>query len=216
MATSVQDMMLDSLLKASRAAEQITTNVDRAKAFTELANACAMALQTKVTDDIPTVEALKEAPKTAVKKGTKKAAEKVAQSAEEQQTVEETKVVEEMPQPVVKEAKEEPEPEPVKGEQTSAEPAKEESVQSTNPLEDLISDEDLELTDSWTPKALEVLAKEVSIFQGYINKFGDDTEIMMTLIRDATNGQVSSVRGVNPMNIRMVIAYIQQLEQKGQ
>ncbi len=53
MANNVQDMMLDSLLKASRAAEQITPAVDRAKAYTELAKACAMAIQTKGSTDIP-------------------------------------------------------------------------------------------------------------------------------------------------------------------
>lgn len=78
---TVQDIMLDSLVKAQRAAEQIMNNTERAHAFSELATACAAAIKAVTkADDKPAAnavveeKAVEEAPKAAPKRRTRKAA----------------------------------------------------------------------------------------------------------------------------------------------
>lgn len=191
---NVQEVMLDSLLKASRAADQITPAVDRAKAFTELAKACAMALQTKGSMDMPTVEAPKETPKTA-KRSAKKTAAPVAEEKKEEPAESKQQIVQ------ASEAEQQEEQE------TTPEPA---ATEEKTPEQ--LEEEEYDFTTEWTPKACELLEKEISEVQRYFNMFQDDPEAFNSMVSAATEGVSTSIDTITPLNIRIVLQYIQALE----
>ena len=172
---SVKDMMIDSLSKASKAAEQITSNVERAAAFTALANACAVALSTKGDGvEVPataseTVSAPEEKPKKTSKKDT------VKQSAPKK--------------------KKEPVPEP-----------EDESAEET------ASEGEATLTEEWDATAMELLAEEMSEMNRYCEMFSDDEDMLNDMISDATEGTATNRDEVTPLNIKMVVAYLQAKE----
>lgn len=173
---SVKDMMIDSLSKASKAAEQITSNVERAAAFTALANACAVALSTKGDGvEVPatvleTASALEEKTKKTSKKDT------VKQSAP-------------------KKKKEEPAPEP-----------------EEEPVEETAGEGEATLTEEWDATAMELLAEEMSEMNRYCEMFSDDEDMLNDMISDATEGTATNRDEVTPLNIKMVVAYLQAKE----
>lgn len=193
---NVQEVMLDSLLKASRAAEQITPAVERAKAFTELAKACAMALQTKGSMEIPTTEASKETSKTA-KRSTKKTLTPVVEEKKE----EELKV----------------EPEPEQEQKKKQESAPEQSlVDPPAPAEEKTPEqleaEEYDFTNEWTPKACEIMANEIAEIQRYFNMFSGDIATFNSMVSAATEGVSTDIDTITPLNIRIVLQYIKALE----
>lgn len=188
---NVKEVMLDSLLKASRAADQITPAVDRAKAFTELAKACAMALQTKGSMDMPTVETPKETPKTAKRSVKKTAAEeKKEEPAESKQQIVQASETEQQEE-----------------QETTPEPA---VTEEKTPEQ--LEEEEYDFTTEWTPKACELLEKEISEVQRYFNMFQDDPEAFNSMVSAATEGVSTSIDTITPLNIRIVLQYIQALE----
>lgn len=166
---TVRDMMVDSLAKASKAAEQITSSVERAHAFSELAEACASAL------------AVKGAESAEVETPSKKADVPV-----EEKDVKEEK--EEKKAPVKKKVSKKKE----------AEPEEEESH---------------ELTEEWDSYAMETLADEMADLNGYCEQFKDDIEVLNGMIQDATEGVAKTRDDVTPLNIKLVLDYIHQLEE---
>lgn len=212
MANNVQDMMLDSLLKASRAAEQITPAVDRAKAYTELAKACAMAIQTKGSTDIPITESPKEVPKVA-KRSSKKAVPAVEEKKEEPKA--EPEPIQEVTE---EEIQQESEPEPVSiikpksAPVKKVEPVKESEVKAKKTPEEMEAEE-YDLTTEWTPKAYEILAEDIKEVQRYVTMFKNDEESLNAMISAATEGVATSQEDINPLNIRVVLKYIKDLEQ---
>ena len=167
---TVRDMMVDSLAKASKAAEQITSSVERAHAFSELAEACASALAVKGAESAEV--------------DSKKA------EAEEAEVKEEKEEKKEEKKPAKKRAtkKKEPEPEPEEDEEESE-----------------------ELTEEWTTYAMEALADEVAKFEGYCEQFDD--EVINGMISDATEGVAKDRNDVTPLNIKLILDYIHQLEE---
>lgn len=167
---TVRDMMVDSLAKASKAAEQITSSVERAHAFSELAEACASALAVKGAE-------------SAEVDSKKAEAEEVDVNEEKEEKKEEKK-------PTKKRAskKKEPEPEPEEEEEESE-----------------------ELTEEWTTFAMETLADEVAKFEGYCEQFDD--EVINGMISDATEGVAKERNDVTPLNIKLILDYIHQLEE---
>ena len=163
---TVRDMMVDSLAKASKAAEQITSSVERAHAFSELAEACASALAVKGAESAEVDSKKAEAEEVDVKeeKEEKKPAKKRASK------------------------KKEPEPEPEEEEEESE-----------------------ELTEEWTTFAMETLADEVAKFEGYCEQFDD--EVINGMISDATEGVAKERNDVTPLNIKLILDYIHQLEE---
>jgi hypothetical protein len=162
-------MMVDSLAKASKAAEQITSSVERAKAFTDLAEACASALSVK---DVESTEIEASAP---VKK----------EEAEEKKKATPKKEKE------TKKSKKKAEPEP----EAEAE-----------------EKEEHELTEEWDSYAMETLAEEMAKFEAYRDQFEEDEDTLNELISDATEGTAKNVSDVNPLNIKLILDYIKQLE----
>ena len=167
---TVRDMMVDSLAKASKAAEQITSSVERAHAFSELAEACASALAVKGAESADVDSKTAEA-------------EEVDVNEEKEEKKEEKK-------PTKKRAskKKEPEPEPEEEEEESE-----------------------ELTEEWTTFAMETLADEVAKFEGYCEQFDD--EVINGMISDATEGVAKERNDVTPLNIKLILDYIHQLEE---
>jgi len=172
---TVREMMVDSLSKAGKAAEQITDNVSRANAFTALAQACAAALGVVKNDtaEVATVPD-DEKPKKAPKK------ESVKQSAP-------TKKKKEEPKP-------EPEPEEVEEEEEA-------------------TDEEITFTEEWTTEAMEALSGEAAEFNRYCEMFADDVDMLNAMISDATEGTAQCRDDVNPLNIKMVVAYLRAQEE---
>lgn len=168
---TVRDMMVDSLAKASKAAEQITSSVERAHAFSELAEACASALAVKGAESAEVDSKKTEAEEAEVKE------EKQEEKKEEKK-------------PTKKRAtkKKEPEPEPEEDEEESE-----------------------ELTEEWTTYAMEALADEVAKFEGYCEQFDD--EVINGMISDATEGVAKDRNDVTPLNIKLILDYIHQLEE---
>jgi hypothetical protein len=166
---TVREMMVDSLAKASKAAEQITSSVERAKAFTDLAEACASALSVK---DVESTEIEASAP---VKK----------EEAEEKKKATPKKEKE------TKKSKKKAEPEP----EAEAE-----------------EKEEHELTEEWDSYAMETLAEEMAKFEAYRDQFEEDEDTLNELISDATEGTAKNVSDVNPLNIKLILDYIKQLE----
>jgi hypothetical protein len=164
---TVREMMVDSLAKASKAAEQITSSVERAKAFTDLAEACASALSVK---DVESTEIEASAP---VKK----------EEAEEKKKATPKKEKE------TKKSKKKAEPEPEAEEK-----------------------EEHELTEEWDSYAMETLAEEMAKFEAYRDQFEEDEDTLNELISDATEGTAKNVSDVNPLNIKLILDYIKQLE----
>lgn len=167
---TVRDMMVDSLAKASKAAEQITSSVERAHAFSELAEACASALAVKGAESAEV--------------DSKKVEAEEAEIKEEKEEKKEEK------KPAKKRAtkKKEPEPEPEEEEEESE-----------------------ELTEEWTTYAMEALADEVAKFEGYCEQFDD--EVINGMISDATEGVAKDRNDVTPLNIKLILDYIHQLEE---
>lgn len=170
---TVREMMVDSLAKASKAAEQITSSVERAKAFTDLAEACASALSVK---DVESTEIEASAP---VKK----------EEAEEKKKATPKKEKE------TKKSKKKAEPEPEPEAETEAE-----------------EKEEHELTEEWDSYAMETLAEEMAKFEAYRDQFEEDEDTLNELISDATEGTAKNVSDVNPLNIKLILDYIKQLE----
>jgi hypothetical protein len=166
---TVREMMVDSLAKASKAAEQITSSVERAKAFTDLAEACASALSVK---DVESTEIEASAP---VKK----------EEAEEKKKATPKKEKE------TKKSKKKAEPEP----EAEAE-----------------EKEEHELTEEWDSYAMETLAEGMAKFEAYRDQFEEDEDTLNELISDATEGTAKNVSDVNPLNIKLILDYIKQLE----
>lgn len=192
---TVQDVMLDAIVKASRAAEQITTSVDRNRAFVELAKACAMAIQTKGVTELPTSEIPKETPKT-VKRNRKTA---TAEEKKEEPKVEQEPKAQQEEQPVQ-------ESEPV---QESA--SKQEGEKTPEQLEE----EEYDFTTEWTPKACELMEKEIVEVQRYYNMFANDIETFNSMVSAATEGVSTDIDTITPLNIRIVLQYIKNLEAEG-
>jgi len=213
MANSVQDLMLQSLLKAGRAAEQITAAVDRAKAYTELAKACAMAIQTKEKDtviEMPVAETPKEMPKTA-KRSTKKAA--TAAPATEEEKAEEPAVKEESvaeEQPVAEEQSQQESVPESKQEESAQQSEEQPKAQEKTPEE--LEAEEYDFTDEWTPKACEIMAAEIEEIQRYFNMFQDDPAAFNEMVSAATEGVSTDIDTITPLNIRIVLQYIKNLE----
>lgn len=196
---SVQDMMLDSLLKASRAAEQITPAVERCRAYTELAKACAAAIETKGSTEILNAEAPKEVPKTA-----KRASRKVVQPAEEKK-VEEIKAEEaKVEEPVV----EEKQPEAVDIKEPEVQ---EPDIQQKEKTPEQLEEEEYDFTTEWTPKACELLEKEINEVQRYYGMFANDLESFNAMVVAATEGASVDLDSITPLNIRVVLKYIKDL-----
>lgn len=192
---NVQEVMLDSLLKASRAAEQITPAVERAKAFTELAKACAMALQTKGSMEIPTTEASKETSKTA-KRSTKKALTPVVEEKKEE------------------ELKVEPEQEQKKKQESAPEEQSliDSSASAEEKTPEQLEAEEYDFTNEWTPKACEIMANEIAEIQRYFNMFQSDITTFNSMVSAATEGVSTDIDTITPLNIRIVLQYIKALE----
>ena len=169
---SVKDMMIDSLSKASKAAEQITNSVERAAAFTALANACASALNTKGDGGEVSASETVANPEEKTKKASKK--DTVKQSA-----------------PKKKKEKSAPEPEEETAEETT---------------------EEVTFTEEWDATAMELLAEEMSEMNRYCEMFSDDEDTLNEMISDATDGTATNREEVTPLNIKMVIAYLQAQE----
>lgn len=166
---TVREMMVDSLAKASKAAEQITSSVERAKAFTDLAEACASALSVK---DVESTEIEAGAP---AKKEEAEEKKKAAPKKEKE----------------TKKSKKKAEPEP----EAEAE-----------------EKEEHELTEEWDSYAMETLAEEMAKFEAYRDQFEEDEDTLNELISDATEGTAKNVSDVNPLNIKLILDYIKQLE----
>ena len=198
---TVQDVMLDAIVKASRAAEQITTSVDRNRAFVELAKACAMAIQTKGVTELPTSEIPKEIPKT-VKRSRKTA------TAEEKK--EEPKVEQE-PQ-----AQQEPDVQQEEQLAQESEPVQESALeQEKEKTPEQLEEEEYDFTTEWTPKACELMEKEIVEVQRYYNMFANDIETFNSMVSAATEGVSTDIDTITPLNIRIVLQYIKNLEAEG-
>lgn len=174
---TVKEMMVESLSKAGKAADQITDNMSRATAFTALAQACAAALSVSKSDgsEVVTSTLVEEAEKP--KKAPSKK-DTVKQSAPK------------------KKKEEEPVPES----------ATEEEEQTANTTEEPT------LTDEWDATAMELLANEMAEFNRYCEMFADDDDVLNDMISDATEGTAKNREDVTPLNIKMVVAYLQAQE----
>lgn len=196
---TVQEIMIDSIAKAYRAAEQITTNVDRAKAFTDLATACATALGIKPAEETEVA---------AMPTTTTPAAKTVKRSSK--------KVVEEQ-QPKVDEKPATPVPEPAK-------PVKETGAEKPDVKEtkaDIKEDQAKEevseenFTEEWTLNALEYFKEDIDEIERYQSMFRDDPDSLNKMIFEATQGNCNDINEITPLNIRLILSFIQSLEQQG-
>ena len=204
MANSVQDVMLDAIVKASRAAEQITTAVDRNKAYVELAKACAMAIQTKGVTELPTSELPKETPKTAKRSRKTTTAE---EKKEEPKIEQEPEVQQEEQSVQSSETVVEPVPE--------QKPQKDQPVQEQEKTPEQLEEEEYDFTTEWTPKACELMEKEIVEVQRYYNMFSNDVETFNSMVSAATEGVSTNIETITPLNIRIVLQYIKNLEAEG-
>lgn len=219
---TVQEIMLDSLVKAQRAAEQIMNNTERAHAFSELATACAAAIRANNTASAVVEEKVEDAPKTsAPKRRTRKAA---AEPAKEE-VVPEQEAVQPVSEP--EQPKEEiiPDPEPVQEEAQEAVPAStlvQESAKevitppsvsesapvqettdsaATTPMPDSAPEEPV--YEQWTPQAMQALEPYINKLQGFINAYGN--EAVRALINNATHGRVTEPNQISPMEIKLIV-----------
>lgn len=228
---TVQDIMLDSLVKAQRAAEQIMNNTERAHAFSELATACAAAIRANNTASAVVEEKAEDAPKTsAPKRRTRKAA--ATEIVKEEPVVEQditaapvTEQSKEDKEEVSKPVQEEviPDPDPIPDEEpkevTTQPPVSEsapvqeavtipeaapasESVQEETPP---AAEEEPPLTDQWTPQAVQAMRPYVEKLQKFINDYGMDP--VRAMIYNATDGKISEPNDVTPLNIKLILEY---------
>ena len=186
---TLKDIMLESISKAITATEAITDPMYKAKAFLDLANMCSIIAQQVGLDTELTVEQTKSevAPRTTATRRRKVAAveepKTVTESVEAKQKVEQS--------------------EPIKKAQEKK------TVKTTEELDA----EECEFTEKWTPNALEYFATDIEEIQRYNDMFADDIESFNKVISDATNGTATEVNQVNPLNIRLVLSYIRNLEE---
>ena len=216
---TVQEIMLDSIVKAYRSAEQITINTDRAKAFTDLATACAAALGTAkpAAEDtaVTTVPAAATPAAKTVKRSSKKAAEP---SAEEQKTVEQPPAAAAEPEKSAakeEEKVEEPAAE-AKPDIKAEEKAKEEdkTKEKEKDSDDTKTEEDF--SEEWTLNALDYFKEEINEMERYQDMFSDDVNSLNKMIQEATEGHCNDVDDITPLNIRLILAFIKNLEEQGQ
>lgn len=210
---TVQEIMIDSIAKAYRAAEQITTNVDRAKAFTELATACASALGTAKSVAEDTAVAAMPPAATPAAKTVKRSSKKAAEPSSE-----ETKPVAQE-QPTEPEKTTEPE-QPVVQEDKAAETVsdiKEDKVKEQEETEKKTDDKAEEnFSDEWTLNALDYFKEEISEMERYQDMFSEDVNSLNKMIQEATEGHCNDVDDITPLNIRLILAFIKNLEEQGQ
>lgn len=208
---TVQEVMLIALNKAARASEQITPSLERAKAFTELAKACAMAIQTKAVKDISSIELSDvEMPKEVqkAKRNTKRVVEEKTEPAalpesEEQKPVEEKPVE---PEPIAKDFEQQIAPYQEKVSETE--------VQKQEKAPEEIEAEEYDFTNEWTPKAMELLDPQIKEIERYAEMFSDDISVFNAMVTAATHGASVNMDSITPLNIRIVLQYIQNLEKE--
>lgn len=186
---TLKDVMLESINKAVTVTEAITEPMDKAKAFLDLAHTCSIIAQQVGLDIEFTVEQTKNeaAPRTTATRKRRVAA------AEEPKTV--------------------TEPVEVKQKVEQSEPIKKTQEKKTVKTTEELDAEECEFTEKWTPNALEYFATDIEEIQRYSDMFADDIESFNKVISDATNGTATEVNQVNPLNIRLVLSYIRNLEE---
>ena len=211
---TVQEIMIDAIAKAYRSAEQITTNVDRAKAFTDLATACAAALSAaKPTDE--TVVTAMPAASTPAAKTVKKSSKKPQENVSEQPAVSQSKE----PEPAkdqsvttdttVSEEKSDIK-DKVKEKEKPAVAEKASAVETT--AEDTAAAEE-NFTEEWTLNALEYFKDEIAEIERYQDMFANDVDSLNLMISEATDKHCTSVDEITPLNIKLILAYIKSLEE---
>lgn len=182
---TLKDVILESISKAAAATEAITAPADRARAFLDLASTCAVIAQQAGLDTEVEQAKSEAAPRTTTTRRRKAAVAEEPKPAAE---------------PVEEEQKAE-QPEPVKKEKKAVKTVEE------------LAAEECEFTEKWTPNALEYFAADIEEVQRYNDMFADDIESFNKVISDATNGTATEVNQVNPLNIRLVLSYIRNLEE---
>ena len=214
----IQDMILYAIEQEYKAADQIVNAIERAHAFFELTQACALALQTQgnttigTSTTIPAVTTtLVEEPKvvTRTRKSSKKQAPEPIiigpviedEPVAEEPTVEGTVSAEE---PIVTE-------EPVL-EEPQLDLSTEESSQDiveTSQMTETTEDED----DEWTEERLIEMEDDLAEFNSIVVELSEyPSNTLGDLIRQATDGKCTSEKDIKPSNIRIVIAYIRAMQ----
>ena len=195
----IQDMILYALEQEYKAADQIINNVERAHAFFELTQACTLAIQAQGDTNIAT----SVVPETTV-------------------VAENTKTIR-----TRKSRKQTVQPELATKEPTTAETITEEPV--TEPIEKVqqdIQEEDIQQevlkdlkptvedkSDEWTDEAMLEMEDDLREFNAICEELSEYPEgTLADLIKQATDGAAQSEKEVTPSNIRVIIAYIRELQ----
>lgn len=186
---TLKDVILESINKAAAATEAITAPADKAKAFLDLVNVCSVIAQQIGLDTELTVEQAK----------SEVASRTTTTRRRKSTTVEESK----------------PTVEPVKEEQKVKQPETVKTAQEKKAVKDTEESvaKECDFTEKWTPNALEYFAADIEEVQRYSDMFADDIESFNKVISDATNGTATEVNQVNPLNIKLVLSYIRNLEE---
>lgn len=201
MAKTVKDIMFNALISADLSASQIMGHVERAHAYTELAKACAAAIQCR---DLLPPEAVKSIENISDKEISQKdipqkKEEPVAEKAPEQPV--EEKLVE-VPKKQEETKKKSSTPEikiSVPGAKTS----------EKEPVVEKKEDAPI-LTEKWTSEAKAYLKKEMEQLHTYIKHVrsvaGEDG--LRDMISCATDGYATSLQEITPLNLKLVVDYI--------
>ena len=196
----IQDMILYALEQEYKAADQIINNVERAHAFFELTQACTLAIQAQ-GDTTITTSAIPEA--TVVTESTTKT---VRTRKSRKQTAQPEPVAEESV--VVETVAEEPAIEPVEKAQQDIQ---EENIQQETPEDSKPTVEDK--SDEWTDEAMLEMEDDLREFNAICEELAEYPEgTLADLIRQATDGAAQNEKEVTPSNIRVIIAYIRELQ----
>ena len=104
--------------------------------------------------------------------------------------------------------------EPVKQEQKPVIGLQGQSVQEEIPEQTVNKQEEVpELPESWTPQAQEILAKEMETFNEIINLTEKNNFSIERWIEEATDGAIDSLDDITPRNLKLIIQYIQGLDE---
>lgn len=201
----IQDMILYAIQQEYKAADQIINNVERAHAFFELTQACALAIQTQGDTTITTV------PETAVvtenTKPVRNKKNKKQTVVQPEPATEESAVVETIAEESAVELTTEPETELTEDAQQDTQ---EENIQQ-DIFEEPVKVEDK--SDEWTEEAMLEMEDDLREFSAICDELAEYPEgTLSDLIRQATNGKAQSEKEVTPSNIREVIAYVRELQ----
>lgn len=71
-----------------------------------------------------------------------------------------------------------------------------------------------ELTENWTAYSMQLLADEMAKIQAYSEEIGEDT--LIEVANTATDGQVKEMGDITPLNIKLVLAYLDQLKEQAE